>query len=401
MVATCPTPFDALRIATENLPDDIYRKASWFSIWLSYIQRGAFPKNTGVNQTTFVIGNSEPITNTESWTNVTLSNNQITTMCSSSYTDIDVGYTELTYTPKRFGIAGPVICKETLGFAHNPKQFLAQYMREMVKRAKRSWEFEFRNTFMAAASKIIARPSFDIVDGTTTFPQVAATSQLTQDILDYRAADLIQQGATDADQDLIELGEDGPIFPLLIGLEAIQRLSTNVTARRDDTRYADMGKGQQAELMRRIGATRILRNYRIIPEVLPPRFSFTPGVGYTQIPTFEMVATTEGTVARITSAYKSAVYEGAIQLHPLVFKAMMVSPDGAGLDWQPTNYMGEWVWKTGGDISTTYCFDPLKKYGRHFAEFMYAPNVIYSNFGTTFIFKRCPNDITTAACTYA
>ncbi len=398
---SCPTPFDALRIATENLPDDIYRKASWRSPWLALIERGTFPKNTGVNQTTFVIGNTEPVLNAEGWTNLSLTANVISTMCSSSYTDVNVGYNEVNYIPRRFGIAGPIICKETLGFAHNPTQFLGQYLNEMTKRSKRSWELEFRTTYISLCTKAVCRTgTLEITQGTSLFPPYAAQSQLTWDYLDEAAQNLIQDGATDADMENIELGPDGPLFPIIIGLQAKQRLFTNVQVKRDDVHFAQEGMDNKNLLFRRLGATDTHKNYRMIPDVLPPRYTFANGI-YTEVNTWEMVAASEGQVAQITAAYKNALYEGAIIFHPKAMLAEMVAPDDAGLDWMPTNYMGEWVWKTGGDISTTYCFDPLKKYGRHFAEFMYAPNPVFPNYGYTIIFKRCPNDITSAACAYA
>lgn len=400
----CLSAFEGLRVATENLPNTIYKKASWRSPWLNLIEKGAFPKNAGVNQTTFVIGNSEPTSNAEGWVSVTLNSNQVlkggSAACSSSYTDVDVGYNEVTYAPKQFGLAGPVICREALAFSHNPAQFIGQYINEITKRAKRTWELEFRTTFISLATKAIARiGSVEILQGTTTFPQLASNSQLTWDQLDEVAQNLIQDGATDANEDMVELGPDGPLFPMIIGLQAKQRLFTNVSEKRLDVRQMQEGMNDRGLLFRRLGATDTHKNFRMIPDVLPPRFSFTAGVGYSEVNTWEMVAGTHGTVAQLTSEYKNAQYEGAIVFHPLVFKAEYVAPDGAGLDWSPLNYMGEWVWKTGNEISTSYCFDPLKKYGRHFAEFMYAPNPIFRNYGYTIIFKRCPNDIASAICT--
>jgi len=396
------TAFDAIRIATESLPNTIHRKASWRSPWLNLVQRGTFAKNKGANQTTFVIGNTEPTANAEGWTSLSQSNNIITTMCSSSYTDVDVGYNEVTYAPRRLGLAGPIICKETLGFAHNPVQFLGQYINELTKRAKRTWELEYRNIFITLANKAVCRPGeLNYNTGQTAFPQLAATSQLTWDYLDEAAQNLIQDGATDADQENIELGPDGPVFPIICGLQAKQRLFTNVQAKRDDVRFAQMGEGDKSLLFRRLGATDTHKNFRFIPDVLPPRYNFINGAGYVEVNTWEMVAGSQGTVAQITSAYKNALYEGAVIFHPQVFTSEIVSPDDGGLDWNPTNYMGEWVWKTGGEISTTYQFDPLRKYGRHFAEFMHAANPVFPNYGYTIIYKRCPNDVGTASCSYS
>ena len=369
---------------------------------LNLIERGSFPKNKGATQTTFVIGNTEPIANAEGWTDLSQSNNIISTMCSSTYTDVDVGYNEVNYAPRRFGLAGPVICKETLGFAHNPAQFLGQYVNELTKRAKRTWELEYRNIYITLANKAVCRPGeLNYNTGQTAFPAVPATSQLTWDYLDEAAMNLIEDGATDADQENIELGPDGPLFPIICGLQAKQRLFTNVDSKRQDVRNAQMGMDDRSLLFRRLGATDTHKNFRFIPDVLPPRYTFVDGAGYVEVNTWEMVASSQGTVAQLTADYRNALYEGVVIFHPKVFVSEVVSPDDGGMDFSPTNYMGEWIWKTGGEISTTYCFDPLKKYGRHFAEFMHAANPIYPNYGYTIIFSRCSQDIGSAACSYS
>lgn len=395
---SCPSPFEALRIATEYLPSTIFRKASQNNFWTSYITSEEFPRNAGVTPSVFVIGNSEPYSNAEAWSDVSLSTNIITTMCSQPYVDVDVGYDESTYSPRRIGLAGPVICRETLGFAHDPGLFLRQYQNELVKRAKRTWEFELRNQALKLYACGVAGTGFNIAPPGVGFPNVAANSQLTQDMLDESAQYLIDVGATDADQEWVELGPEGPIFPLVIGLLAAQRLTTNNSDRRDDSRFADMGMGANSELMKRLGASRVIRNFRIVPTVLPPRFNFSGG-GYQQVNTYESVNSTEGTVARISSDYKNALYEAAFVPHPMAFTKSVVRPDDAGMDWSPLNYMGEWVWLTGGNlISTTYCFDPMKNYGRHFAKFMYAPKPIYPEFALALMYQVCPTEFAYAPC---
>lgn len=395
---SCPTPFEALRIATESLPNTIYRKASQTNFWTGYITSEEFPRNTGVNQTVFVIGNTEPYSNAEAWTDVTQANNIITTMCSQPYVDVDVGYNETTYAPRRINLAGPVVCRETLGFAHDPGLFLRQYQNELVKRAKRTWEFELRNQAIKLYAKAIAGTQFGIQTGTTNFSNFASNSQLTLDMLDETAQYLIEAGATDADMEWVEVGPDGPIFPLVIGNLAAQRLYTNNKDRREDSRFADMGKGPAAELMKRLMATRIVRNFRVIPTVLPPRFNFAMGQ-YQQVNTYMSVNSSEGTVAQISDDYKNALYECAFIPHPMAFTKSVVRPDDAGLAWSPLNYMGEWVWETGGNlISQTYCFDPMKNYGRHFANFMYAPKPIYPEFGVAIMYQVCPTEYAYAPC---
>jgi len=399
LLCACPSPFDALRIATEFLPDYLYRKASQSNFWLGYVNSEEFPRNQGVNPSVFVVGNTEPYTNQEAWSDVSLSSNVISTMCTQPYIDVDVGYNETTYSPRRLNLAGPVICRETLTFAHTPGTFIRQYENELVKRAKRSWEFDLRNQAINLYAKGVAGTGFNINTSSTTFPNIPSNSQLTLDILQETAQYLIEAGATDADQEWVEMGPEGPIFPLVIGNIAAQRLYTNEPGFREDIRFAQMGMGPKAELMKNLGATRVIRNFRIIPTVLPPRFNFTNGQ-YQQVATYQQVNASEGTVAQISDDYRNALYECAFIPHPMAFTKAVVRPDSAGLAWSPINYMGEWVWLTGGNlISQTYCFDPMKNYGRHFANFMYAPKPIFPEFGVALMYKVCPQDFAYAPCT--
>lgn len=390
-----PTIFDGLRIATESLSDTIYRKASQTNFWTGWVDNDEFPRNRGTVQTTFTVGNSEPTTNSEDWTQVTQSGSPasiITDACARTYTDVNVGYTSKTYNPKRFGLAGPVVCRETLAFAHDPAMFLRQYQNELVKRAKRTWEFELRNQATLLSSKVVCDSTFAIQAPAASFDVTnAPTSQLSLPMLDVIAQYLIEIGATDADQDWVELGPDGPVFNLVIGNEAAARILTNTAEIRTDWRYAQMGLGPKADLLKRIGANRMVRNFRVVPTVLPPRYNYTAAVGatpafYTQVPTYVM----SSGVASINPNYQSALYEVAFVPHPMAFKKSIVRPDSAGLDWSPLNYMGEWKWITGPEMATTFNFDPMRNYGRHFAEFMYAPKPVFPEFGVAIMYLRCP-----------
>lgn len=144
-------------------------------------------------------------------------------------------------------------------------------------------------------------------------------------------------------------------------------------------------------LFQRVGANRVIKNFRHIINLFPPRYSYAGGA-YTRIPTWVMNAGTGGTVAEINPSWQAADYEGAWVLTPWVFHSEIVKPVNAmaGLTWAPKNYMGEWQFITGGqNISETYCFDPLEKLGAHFAEYKHAPKPIFPTFGRFIVFKRC------------
>jgi hypothetical protein len=44
------------------------------------------------------------------------------------------------------------------------------------------------------------------------------------------------------------------------------------------------------------------------------------------------------------------------------------------------------------------CADPLEKKGQHYAEFIHAPEPIFTNQGMTIIFRRCTGALTQIIC---
>ena len=415
----CDNVFDAFAIATENLGDEIYRNASYDSVWLKAIQRGTFPVGTGTDQTTFTIENSEPVDDTESWVQIKRDNSgggvtptggaHGSSVCATTFHDVEVGYSTQTYNSEKIGLKGPTVCAADLTYDHNVDAFLRAYIEEMTKRAKRTWEKRYEELYMQFSSKLSVGNGASLVDFSGASDSFVddvdfsgaggqSTSTLTQQVLDTMAVELIDRGATNPDSNgFINFGEDGPVFPLLIGLEASQQIAMNNSELRQDFRNADSGAGDGAELMSRIGASRIIRNFRHVPNLRPPRYTYAEvGNKYTRVPTYEMVAATGGKKAQITSAYKNAPYEAAIVLNPAVFTSEIVPPMNAagGLNWNPTNYMGEWQWVTGGEKITSgaaACPDPLSRLGAHFCEFVHAPRPEFPKYGLTMIFKRACN----------
>ena len=157
----CSDVFGAFAIATENLADEVYRNASYRSVWLNAIPRGTFETGAGTTKTTFAIENSEPTDDTETWAAITNSDvvggsGAASGSCASTYTDVEVGYTSRTYNPEEFALRGPILCKDDLIYDHNVDTFLRAYVEEMTKRAQRSWERRYENLYMKFASKVPA-----------------------------------------------------------------------------------------------------------------------------------------------------------------------------------------------------------------------------------------------------
>lgn len=408
----CEAPFDAFRLATESLPKTIYTRASYRSIFFNLITRGTFPQGAGVVRSTFTIGRSEPTTDEPSFEEVTVNTGETYTgACNTTYNEMPVGFLEGTYKPEKFGWRGPIICQDDLMINYDMENFLALYVPALAKNTERTISNRLASIYTSFVPKWVANTDFHSVDGDTS-PPPPTSPDLTldrshcfidQEMLDQVAATLNEEGASDPDTNgWITLGEDGPIYPLYIGQQASAQLLLQNAELRQDRRYADMGEGNMAMLFKRIGATKVIKNFRHVINLFPPRYSYANGA-YVRTPTWIMPAGTKGEVAAINPNWRSTTaspYEGMWVLSPWVFHSEILRSvsSAAGLDWSPKNHVGELQFIVGGkEISTTDCYDPLKKLGAHFGEYWHAPKPIFPIYGAFIIFSRCPG--TSFPCT--
>tara|TARA_R110002020_G_scaffold265840_7_gene480675 strand:- start:8754 stop:9935 length:1182 start_codon:yes stop_codon:yes gene_type:complete len=386
--------FDAMKVATESLADSVHRKATHNSLWLNAIPRGAYANNTGLTQTTFTVENSMPTDDTETWDAIALSTGSDTNFgaCADSFTDAEVGFSERTYSPEKFQLRGPIICETDLLFQHNPRAFLTAYVDELAKRSKKSWENKLANEYVKFAEKIVVSSTSTLtVDSTIAAPEsltmTGTSAQLLPAHLNAIAARLIENGATEGDSNgWITLDASGPVFPLIIGMEHSEKLAGLDSTYRDNLRY-----GEPNELLKRLGASRVLGNFRHVPVTMPMRFTESGGV-YTRIDQWTESSATKGKKYAINSAWKTATHEAAIVLNPAVMTAEIVKPEGYGLSFDAKNYSGDWKWVTGGDkigsATATSGNDPLEKLARHYATYMSAFRPVRPEDGCMIIFDR-------------
>lgn len=378
----------------------LYKRAYPQHLMMKLVPRTEFIRNKGVTQTTFQLGRSLPTTDEREWTAVT-ADDVDTEICSNSFTDVNVGYSASTFSPERFQLAGPILCQDSLIYEHNPEQFWGGYLSAMSKNAGQELDNNLLKHYLTQADKSVATAAYPTT-AQTNFTLAAATSELVQEMLDETAIQLNQDGANVPDSDgFITLGDKGPVYTLMIGQKASRRLFKNNAELREDVRFAQMGAGENATLLQRMGAASVLGSFRHMVTLFPPRYTYAEGA-YTRVNTWESYATTKGTAVRVSNAWKTAPYEAAVVLNPWVIKEHIVRPVNQvqSMNWTPKSYMGEWQWVTGGrNIQLSGdCLDPLKKYGRHFAEYQHAVETVFPQFGRVILFARCEGDIETALC---
>lgn len=410
---TCDV-FDALQVMTEHLNPEIYSLLRLQDYWIELVDRTTFPANTGYEQTVMTIENVEPPTVVPTW-NAIQPTSDVNTQgpCAAEYTDLTWGFDEKVYAPEVFDVQGPVFCKDEFTFDFLTDEFINGYVGQLEFVTRRIWSNRYQEHFLSLSDKYFAGDGtfysgVYLAPGTAqaTLPPVEATSQVTQDMLDYIANHLITIGATATQPDskgYITIGPEGPVFPFLIGLQMSKLLTFQAGPQLPAYLWASAGMDGASELMKRIGATKILFNERHIPCMFPPRWTYDSVGGYTRVEPFLIVpASGKGTKAINNPLWETAPYEAAFFLNPYVMRSEVVEPEvnAGGLPFDPISYFGDWVFEVGGNriFPNGGCYDPHFKFGRHYAEFRHGIRPIHPNFGVTVIFKRCIQAPFTVTC---
>lgn len=399
----CGNIYDAFKVASEHLGEEIYRRASFSSIWGNLIPKGEFPKHVGLTKTVFEMGNAYPTADERTWDSYTLANGSNTGACGYNFQDYTVGFEELSYSPTHFQMRGPLLCKDDLNFDHLAPQFLNGYVEELTKLVQTEYDNKLMKEYYTKVPKAVMTSAFPISAAGASLTLAQATSDLTQEALDKAYIHLIHKRATNPDSNgFVSLANGGPLFTLYLGMEASQALSLNNADFRDDLRQGSMN----SELFRRLGADTAIKGFRHVINPLPPRFSYAAGA-YTRVNTFSNVSGTKGVYQDINPNYldpSTAPYEAAFVMSPDVMSWDWVRPDNqvGSTRWEPQSYMGDWKFITGPEAcaSDGSGYDPFHKNGRHIAEMAGAakPGANRSA-GLMILYKRCQlNTLTTVTC---
>lgn len=396
--------WNGFKSKTEDFKKELYHIPSPPTPVKEAIPTGIFPAQVGTTRTVFRMANIEPTTDEPTWQDITLTSGDNTSgSCNTTYTEFSGGFEEETYSPVQFGMKGPILCRNDNYFLYEPDKWLTSYMKSLRQLADRQYE-----NYMVA--RYTRRVPIGIADTTFTFSDASgaltgleeAVSELTQDMLDVTAQELIYAGATNPDtQGYIQLdNSDNLIFRLLIGMEASKQIVLNNSEFLSNINYAWMGAQTDAPTLRKMGTGIVLKNFQHKMWLTPPRYTWAGGT-YTRVNTWELVATTKGYKPRFTAAYRNAPFEGALVLSNQVMTAQFIKPPTTtdGTTWpDAAQGMGDWQFVTGKDAGCDD--DPLNNRGRHFASWMLAlePGALPTA-GRLLIFKRCSNNVAVSYCT--
>lgn len=424
MIGACTAIADQLRAKSEDLSETLYVRASWRDPWLGLVPRGNYDKGTGYVRSSFQIGRSEPSTDEESWQTIQKLSDNASGACALTYNQTYNGFHEDQYKPEMFGLMGPLVCQDDFTMYWKSAEFWEKYFQALEKRNRKSVINRLGNIYRQYVPKAAANSSFTFVAGdvaTQPAPQVVdlsglaaspPTSELTQEMLDATAQELLEEGADEPNSNgWITQGPQGAVFPLLIGQNMSNRLFLNNSELRTDLNQSFQGWGEANPVIKRMGASGILKNFRHVINRFPARWALmrtgeqlnytstglnsTTGVqqyiqatiagavatftvkllsdnstvttftataaggqAYVRIPTWtqstQSADATKGQVAVVNGVWRDAAvanYESVEVLNPWVMTEEVLMPVNSmpGMKLKPQNYFGEWNFVTGND----------------------------------------------------
>lgn len=406
----CPEVFVNMARYTQSFLEELRLLPSPPPTLSSWIPRGTFPAGRGMVQTTFQIGRQMPVTDTPEFEVIETTTPNI---CTDVYNDVGTGFNAMNFRPEKFSWRGDPICADNLYFDFERERFLNRYMVQMRKFVDWTIENRFAAIFDHYVPKAVAQAQMEFTASPTGYPGQSPDlsalphvyCQLQQQMLDQVAVELTEIGANMGafSDNWINYGPAGPEWVAQIGLAASRNLLVQSGEQRTDFRYAEMGAGpEDSEILKRVGASRLIGNFRHLVIETPPRYNWVDGTGLVRVNTWiPDPATTSGISMILNPEWKSADYEGLRVLSRSVFQSLIIPPimsSGANTKFGPRSYMGDWQFVAGAYKWATDCVDPLEKIGRHFANYYHGPEPLRPETGRLIIFRRCPGEAECIPC---
>lgn len=417
----CPAVFDQFAQHTESFLDEIYATPSPNTFFNDLIPKAEYAHGQGLTRSVFTSGRSLPTDNNPAFERVALTDgSNYTGSCGTTYNLVHNGFFKRDYSPEKFGWKSDVICADDLIYSWQVESFIPRYIEQLSHNSKWTIHFRYKSIYDHFIPKGVVCPAgaetFTLDNGGSglppeepvlAFPQ--SQGELTQDVLDAVALQLMYQGADTDPQDngFFGYGNEGPLFTLDIDATLSQQIFKNNAERRTDLRFAWEGAKDMSPLLRRLMAARQLGNFKHLPNLYPTRYTYSGGA-YHEVNTWQIDTTaTKGQPSQMkpTDAWLNAPYTGTRVLSSNVFTSEIVRPvtSVGGLNFPARPYMGEWKFITGGNniqvTGSTLCEDPFEKLGRHYAEFSHAPRPVKPAQAALIISKRCVDSLECVSCT--
>ena len=368
----------------------IYRRSINKSVWNKLIPKETWPDGMGDQIQAITIERNLP-SDTDTWENVvTISGTDTTGTCVPTEYEVPSGSTSRNYRLKQKALTSEDVCVDTTRGAFRVREQTRLMFRNLTRAVSYVWKRKGLTEYASLCEhKMIA--THGLPENAAAFPAIAATSVLTQKMLNRVYMNLVHDSAEE-DGGSLGMADGRPQFILVTDAEAsdaIMRETNNANA-------FLYNSNRVPELLQPLGVDRAIRGFYHLIDNLPPRWNFTGGA-WVEVSPYTSVAATKGTKSKIASAYREADYMDSYVFLPSVINYMVprpVSTQGSKTRWNPQAYMGTFKWLNIQDRT----INPLNQIGFYYALLQSAVKPCFPDFGYVIRHKRCPADLDHTDC---
>lgn len=249
---------------------DIYKREQYSSPWIALPKKVAFPE--GMGETIDNIMWERPYVATENAWGAMSINDGTGNTCIPPVDNVLFSQTLRRTSLYHKAVHSPKFCVTDLLYAGKREAQMRAVEWGLGDMVRLYWIKWNRDGFTRWANKYVAAsgmPHTDESDG-LTFPPVAATSRLTNGILDYFSTLLLgEQGAKHA----LSIQNGRPVYGLITDQLTSRSLIRDNDAIREDFRY-----GKPEALLGPLGVSHTYNGYVHMMDEAPPRFNFNPAL---------------------------------------------------------------------------------------------------------------------------
>lgn len=377
---------DIFQREENRIGEKIFRRSINTSVWNKLIPKETWPNGMGDSIQAITIERNLP-DDTDTWEDVVTSGSGD---CVPTEYEVPSGSTTRSYALEQKALTSEDVCVDTTRGAFRVKEQTRLMFRNLTRAVSYVWKRKALTQYSSLAEhKMIATHGFP--ENASSFPAIAATSILTQKMLNRVYQNLIHDSAEE-DGGSLGMADGRPQFILITDAET----SDAILEETRNTNAFLYNSNRVPELLAPLGVDRAIRGFYHVIDNLPPRWNFAGGA-WTEVPPYESLAASKGTKSKISHAYREAAYTDSFVFLPSMMNFLVpqpISTVGSKTKWNPQAYMGEFKWLNIADRTD----NPLNQIGFYYALLQVASKPCYPDFGYVIRHLRCPADLDHTAC---
>lgn len=367
--------------------------------WYALTPKEAFPEGRGYTQKDILIEGITTGSDESDWDAVTASNGStINPLSLPDFTDLSWGQTYTEWSPYAKNYRTPCIALDDLRFDNMAAKQLGATVEQLKGVTKEMWANRARYEYARLVPQITARPGFGsgiagVTDTTKMVKVPAATSVVTQSILDAAYDQILSTGAGEDPLGPVNREDGAPVFTFITSRATSDNI-IRASGIRDDFRYGDPG-----QLLKPLGVRRVYRGFAHVVDTELPRFNLVDNV-WTRVMPWTMSATSSGYKRTRNASYATAEYElNYIHLRSAMSFAIINTqtarpvPEVSFTD-RPEYYNAQVLWHNVQDNSS----NTLGKIGRFLFLAAGATHPGTPFRAMTILSRRCSSDQTFTGC---